>query len=181
LDLLNYGKYAVVNYELCDPGLPVTEVVSKMQSRARKNNIELRAELIPGLKPNYFDPDGIQCCLENLAANAIDACMDPDISGKRKEVIVSIAKARGQAVEYRVTDNGRGMPEKVLRKIFSSFFTTKDPRGTGIGLMMTKMIVDQHGGEIDVQSREGSGTTVVIRLPVKTEPGNGTDAGRLSV
>jgi len=181
LDLLHYGKYAIVNYELCDPGLPVTEAVGKMQPRARNNNVELRAVLSPGLKPYYFDPDGIQCCLENLVANAIDACVDLDKSGKKKEVIVGADKARGQAVEYRITDNGRGMPEEVRRRIFSSFFTTKDPRGTGIGLMMTKMIVEQHGGNIDVQSREGSGTQVVIRLPVRTQPGKNPNADGLRV
>jgi signal transduction histidine kinase len=181
LDLLHYGKYAVVNYELCDPGLPVTEVVEKMQPRARKNHVELRAELSPGLKKYYFDPDGLLCCLENLVTNAIDACLAQDKSEAVKEVIVRTAKGAGRMVEYRVTDNGMGMPQKVRRKIFRSFFTTKDPCGTGIGLMMTKMIVDQHGGQIDVQSRKGTGTEVVIRLPARTEPGDGPDSSGLSV
>jgi signal transduction histidine kinase len=181
MDLLHYGKYAVVNYELCDPGLPVTEVVDKMQSRARKNHVELRAELSPGLKEYYFDPDGVLCCLENLVTNAIDACLNHDKSEAVKEVIVRSAKGAGRVVEYRVTDNGIGMPEKVRRKIFRSFFTTKDPCGTGIGLMMTKMIVDQHGGEIEIQSQEGTGTEVVIRLPARTQPDDGPDSGGLSV
>jgi signal transduction histidine kinase len=68
-------------------------------------------------------------------------------------------------VEYQVADNGCGMDEETRTRLFQSFFSTKGTEGTGIGLMMAKRIVDQHAGSIEVHSRPGMGTTVVVRLP----------------
>ena len=113
-----------------------------------------------------MDPDGIQRCLMNLVDNAIDACRD---NARRPAATSRWSCApcalKGGGVEYQVADNGCGMDETLQQRLFQSFFSTKGTDGTGIGLMMTKRIVDQHEGTIEVKSRPGEGTTVVIRLP----------------
>jgi signal transduction histidine kinase len=68
-------------------------------------------------------------------------------------------------VIFRVDDNGPGMDAETQKQIFKGFFSTKGTRGTGIGLMMTKRIVERHGGRIDVSSGRGAGTSFTIYLP----------------
>jgi signal transduction histidine kinase len=101
-----------------------------------------------------------------LVANAIESCGGGSQPGAGKAVVLrTVAPEDLRAVEYQVTDTGCGMDDTVRSKLFQSFFSTKGTRGTGIGLMMVKKIVDQHGGVIDVQSQPGKGTTIRIRLP----------------
>ncbi|HPH33627.1 MAG TPA: ATP-binding protein, partial [Chitinophagaceae bacterium] len=80
-------------------------------------------------------------------------------------VSVSTRKLDGK-VEIKVSDNGNGIPQKVLDKIFQPFFTTKPAgQGTGLGLSLSYDIVKAHGGEIKLETKEGEGTTFIIQLP----------------
>jgi signal transduction histidine kinase len=163
LDLLNYGKYADVMFTVGDANAPAIEVVQLLASRARAQGIALKAELSDQLAPIRFDPEGIHRCLLNLVTNAIDACGEDDAPGKT--VTVRTKKPQNWAVEYQVIDTGSGMTQDVQDKIFQSFFSTKGSGGTGIGLMMTKRIVDQHQGIIEVISEKAAGSTISIKLP----------------
>jgi signal transduction histidine kinase len=163
LDLLNYGKYADVVFTVGDANAPVVEVVQFLESRATAQGIALKAELSDQLAPMRFDPEGIQRCLLNLVTNAIDACGEDDAPGKT--VTVRTRKPENWAVEYQVIDTGSGMTQDVQDKIFQSFFSTKGIHGTGIGLMMTQRIVDQHQGIIEVASEKAAGSTISIKLP----------------
>jgi signal transduction histidine kinase len=72
----------------------------------------------------------------------------------------------GDAVHISVADNGKGIPEDVLTRIFDPFFTTKPVgEGTGLGLAISHQIIQQHGGDIQVESRVGEGTSFHIKLP----------------
>jgi len=68
-------------------------------------------------------------------------------------------------VELRIRDSGPGIPEDLQKKIFNPFFTTRE-KGTGLGLAIVSSIIDSHGGEIEVRSREGRGASLIIRLPL---------------
>lgn len=171
LDLLNYGKYADVHFSVCDPNTPAKEVFKLMQSKAKDQGIKLHKELHSDLQPFCFDLEAIHRCLLNLVTNAIDACSEGKAAGKSKKVIVRTLPAKSWGVEYQVIDNGSGMDEEVSNKIFQNFFSTKGTHGTGIGLMMSKKIVDQHGGIIEVKSKKGKGSTFIVRLPMRTEAG----------
>jgi signal transduction histidine kinase len=73
----------------------------------------------------------------------------------------------GASVRIRVRDNGPGIPDDVMSKIFEPFFTTKkEQQRTGLGLAVARSIVEQHGGEIQVQSHIGEGTDFLVSLPV---------------
>jgi signal transduction histidine kinase len=163
LDLLNYGKYADVMFSVGDANGPVLEVVQLLESRATAQGIALKAELSDQLAPIRFDPEGIHRCLLNLVTNAMDACGEDDTAGKT--VTVRTKKPENWAVEYQVIDTGSGMTKDVQDKIFQNFFSTKGTGGTGIGLMMTKRIVDQHQGIIEVTSEKAAGSTIRIKLP----------------
>ena len=78
-------------------------------------------------------------------------------------------KKVGDKVEIKVADNGVGIPQKVVDKIFQPFFTTKPTgQGTGLGLSLSYDIIKAHGGEIRVESKEGEGSEFVIQLPALT-------------
>ncbi|HWR33752.1 MAG TPA: ATP-binding protein, partial [Chitinophagaceae bacterium] len=90
------------------------------------------------------------------------------------EPVVTVATKRlvspsvdGGKIEIRVADNGNGIPQKVLEKIFQPFFTTKPTgQGTGLGLSLSYDIVKAHGGELKVETKEGEGTSFIIQLPI---------------
>jgi signal transduction histidine kinase len=169
LDLLHYGKYGRISLQVCDPLLPVEEALRLVRERAAAYGVELAIEPGEGLVPVEMDPEALQCGIVNLIDNAIDACrIRPDAS-----VVVRIRPCESGGVEYQVADSGGGMDEATRTRLFQSFFSTKGTEGTGIGLMMAKRIVDQHAGSIEVHSRPGMGTTVVVRLPGGRRPEGG--------
>jgi signal transduction histidine kinase len=170
LDLLNYAKEREPDYELCDPNTPVEEVLDLMLPRAREYGITLETDLDKSLPDAWFDPEGIHRCLLNLVTNAIDACTDMECSQREGKVVLRSLKAEGWAVAYQVEDNGCGMDEETRAKIFQRFFSTKGTKGTGLGLMITKKIIDDHGGVIEMESENGQGTRFVVKLPVKDQP-----------
>lgn len=181
LDLLNYAKTADIKYQMCDPNEPAREALSLMTSRAEEKGIRVDAVLSKEGSPFCFDPDGILHCLLNLISNAIDACQAEAPEGNQEEIregalqekriLLETDVVNGWGVEYRVTDNGSGMTTDVKEKIFTQFFSTKGTGGTGIGLMMTRNIIDRHEGVIHAESAAGTGSTFTIRLPRKMEDG----------
>lgn len=164
LDLLNYAKDSRPDFQACDPGQPLREVVDLMRPRAKANGIDLNARFDKDIGPCHFDPDLIHHSLLNLVTNALDACI-ADSGKKEKKVMVRAIKKHGWGVEYQVEDTGCGMTAEIKKKIFQSFFSTKGTDGTGIGLMITKKIIDEHKGEITAESKVGAGSTFVIRIP----------------
>ena len=115
------------------------------------------------------DPDQIGCypallnqALMNIVSNAIDA-----IEGVGEILITSVVDCNDY--EIAVQDSGKGIPSAVKERIFEPFFTTKPVgEGTGLGMSITYQIVRRHGGSIAVESEEGHGTRVVIRLPLES-------------
>ncbi len=118
-------------------------------------------------------PQDIGRAILNLFTNAFYAASppskggisDPD-SNKNPTVWVS-TKKEGNIVIISVIDNGSGIPQKLLDKIFQPFFTTKPTgQGTGLGLSLSYDIIKAHGGEIKVDTKEGEGAEFVIQLPM---------------
>jgi signal transduction histidine kinase len=167
MDLLNYAKATDLNVRACDPNQPAQEVIDLMRPRAQELNIDLVSDFSQNLSACQLDPDLICRCLLNLVTNAIDACKDNDPCAPDKMVTVRTKKIPGWGVEYQVLDNGSGMNAALKKNIFKRFFSTKGSEGTGIGLMITKKIVDEHNGEIKVESQEGAGSKFFIKLPQK--------------
>lgn len=119
--------------------------------------IEFVDELAPELPECPLDGDQLYQVLLNIVFNAIHAMPE----GGKLTVRTSASEKN---VSLEITDTGTGMPPEKLEQIFIPFFTDKN-RGTGLGLAITKNIVEQHKGEITVQSEEGVGTTFTVNLP----------------
>ena len=167
MDLLNYAKATDLNIQACDPNQPAQEVVDLMRPRAHELGIELVSDFSQNLRTCQFDADLICRCLLNLVTNAMDACRHDDADAPDRIVTVRTKKTRGWGVEYQVLDNGCGMSDSVKKNIFKRFFSTKGSEGTGIGLMITKKIIDEHRGVIEIESKEGAGSRFFIKLPQK--------------
>jgi signal transduction histidine kinase len=73
----------------------------------------------------------------------------------------------GNVVRFEVIDNGMGMNKEVKNKIFTSFFSTKGHKGTGLGLLVARKLIEDHSGTIDVLSEVGKGTTFIVRVPFR--------------
>ena len=170
LDLLSYSKEREPDYRLCDPNKPARQVADLMSPQARERGVLLEVDLNDNLPKILFDPEGIHRCLLNLVSNAIDACTDFECSTESEKVVLKSRKSQGWAAEFQVIDNGCGMDEEIKKKLFQSFFSTKGSRGTGLGLMITKKIIEEHGGTILVESEKDKGSKFVIRLPEKKRP-----------
>jgi signal transduction histidine kinase len=106
------------------------------------------------------DPTQLGRTIQNLVGNAIDAL--PEKGG---HVQVTCAREDG-VIAIRISDNGCGMDTDTLRKAFEPYFTTKEQKGTGLGLFITKRIIEDHKGSVEMLSSPGKGTTAIIRLPV---------------
>lgn len=165
LDMLNYAKEREPDYELCDPNQPVREVFALLRATAEKQGVALEIDIDPNLQPVKFDVEGIHCCLVNLVTNAIDACSSLESTHEDRKVVVKSAKYNGGGVEYRVSDNGCGMDQDTQEKIFRMFFSSKGSKGTGLGLMITRKIIEEHGGTIECKSEVGKGSQFIVRLP----------------
>ncbi|MES2850934.1 MAG: ATP-binding protein [Bacteroidota bacterium] len=113
-------------------------------------------------------PQDIGRVILNLITNAfyvVDEKRKSRIEGYEPTVLVSTKKIHNK-LEIRVTDNGNGIPQKVLDKIFQPFFTTKPTgQGTGLGLSLSYDIVKAHGGQLKVETKEGEGTEFIVQLP----------------
>ena len=121
-------------------------------------------------------PQDIGRVLLNLFNNAFYAVTEKkkqQPEGFEPTVFVS-TKMIGDKVEIRVKDNGNGIPQKVLDKIFQPFFTTKPTgQGTGLGLSLAYDIMKAHGGELKVETKEGEGAEFIIQLPTRYMPHKG--------
>ncbi len=161
-NLLSFSKGGLPKVVLTDPNAVAREILDLYGGMAAKAGIQLTGDLQAGLEPAPLDPDGIHTCLANMISNAIDACL---VSEKKGGRVLLRTFEKGDVLGFEVIDDGCGMDYTVKQKIFTTFFTTKGTGGTGLGLLMTRKIVQEHGGKILVESHPGSGTTFSILLP----------------
>jgi signal transduction histidine kinase len=162
-EFLDFAKGRTAEVELVDPNLIATKVTELFRETARLAGIDLKSDLPPDIWPARLDEEGIHTCLVNLVSNALDACDMSDRSGGH--VLVSTAERDGTLV-FEVADDGTGMDAEIGKKVFTNFFSTKDSeRGTGLGLLTTKKVVQQHGGKVSFESTEGVGSVFRLEFP----------------
>ena len=147
----------------------VSDVFELMQPHATELNVALECDLEDGLPDATFDPDGIHRAVLNTVTNAIDA-----VEGQPDGHVVISTGFSPESDEFfvAVTDNGPGIPETQLQRIFNVFESTKGARGTGIGLAVSRKIIREHGGDVTVESRVNEGSRFLLCWPnIEMEPG----------
>ncbi|MGA1790792.1 MAG: PAS domain S-box protein [bacterium] len=165
----------------------VNEVIRSAEglinAQLRYKGLRLECDLATDLPPVLANPFSLEEVVLNVINNARDAIMDKTKTGGKQrpqEIMLRTQvqkKYSNRFVMIEIIDHGIGIPKNLISKIFAPFFTTKSPdKGTGVGLAVSKAIIDSFQGEIRIKSRPGSGTIVSIILPV-LEQKEGTDHG----
>jgi signal transduction histidine kinase len=143
----------------------IAHIMALMQFEAQERKIHLEERVEEGLPPVWGDETHISQVLVNILVNAFQAMPD----GGRCSIATQVQQnADARWVEVVVSDTGIGIKQEDLSRLFEPFYTTKTI-GTGLGLAIAYRIMQDHGGTIRVSSVPGSGTTVVIQLPVVAE------------
>ena len=167
-DILLISRPPRLNLAPCDIAEILSEVVGQYQQKAAAQGIDILTEYAPDLPELRADGMRLEQVLSNLVVNAIEAM--PNGGPLRVVARGSLgapqgSEADGGYVEVSIEDHGAGIRREDMSKIFDPFFTTK-PGGTGLGLPIARRIVQEHRGDLDITSAEGTGTTVVVRLPL---------------
>ncbi len=157
---------------LCDEYLRLS--YHGLRAKDKAFNAEFKTHFDPTIGKINIVPQDIGRVLLNIINNAFyavnekqKACQAEPVEARYEPTVTVSTKKSGNSVFLTVSDNGNGIPHKVIDKIFQPFFTTKPTgQGTGLGLSLSYDIVKSHGGEITVESRENVGTEFHIKLPV---------------
>jgi len=158
--LQNFGRDIVIKPEKININQPVSEIADSLVAQDAFKGIQLDMKLGENLPDIHADPAQIGQVVMNMLLNAIHSITLPG----RIEIITRLHE---NAVEIVFADTGAGIPEENIHKIFDPFFSTKDAtKGTGLGLAVSYGIIKKHGGDIEVSSETGKGTTFMVRLPI---------------
>ncbi len=163
MNMLAYSKQRKPELELVNLDQLLNEATALVQKQYDVKNVALLTDYGADMPPVPIDPGGVHQALLNLLNNALDA-VQPETG------VVSLRceyDAGDDRVKITVSDNGEGMTQGTLSRLFEPFHSTKGLRGTGLGLVVTKKIVEEHGGTVSVESVRKQGTTFTLLLPVR--------------
>lgn len=167
-DLLTYSKEREPEFEPCFPNEIVDDVVELVASFAQANHIRISKDTAQEIGEMVVAPETIHRTLLNLVSNALDACMEDEDTSKPFEIKIKTYEEPGNILCLEVMDNGCGMDPETQAQLFNPMFSTKGGRGTGLGLLVTKKLIEEHKGRIDIESQLGQGTSFIVRLPYET-------------
>ena len=148
-------------FESVDVAKGVADIVALLRSESQREHISIETRIPANLPPVLGDRVQLQQVILNLVQNSIDASVDSTDS--RKVISISARALDDGFIELAVADCGEGIPDSELRRIFEPFQTTK-PEGLGMGLAISKVIVEQHGGRILASNNSDGGATIRFTL-----------------
>ncbi len=163
-NLLNFSRTSGSEFREVDVNKVIGDTLALLEHQFKTAKVEVQNELSQKLPLIQGNPGRLQQVFLNLFLNAKDA-----MPGGGK---LHVATLNGDNVSVRITDTGSGIAPEHIRRIYDPFFTTKNtfregqPRGTGLGLSVTYGIIQEHAGQIHVESRPGEGTTFTLDFPL---------------
>jgi PAS domain S-box-containing protein len=160
--ILYASKERAPEYQEVDPAGLFNEVCDLYENKAHGSGARILREFDGNMGRGLLDPSGMHSVLSNLISNAIQAFETSD--SDTREIRVSAFTADSNLNLY-VSDTGPGMAGEAKNKLFRKFHSTKGAKGTGLGLVITRKIVNEHGGKIEVESEPGVGTTFRVIIP----------------
>ncbi len=158
--LLDFARQTKPQKKLTDVNILIETIILLVRNQTSFRNIVITTRLAESLPQILCDNDQIQQVFINIILNAAEA-----MTGGGSLTVCSSLSHDGEFVTIEIADTGPGIPEERRERIFDPFFTTKE-HGTGLGLSISYGIVEQHGGDISVESTVGKGSTFTVRLPV---------------
>ncbi|MBF0554330.1 MAG: hypothetical protein HQK96_07165 [Nitrospirae bacterium] len=165
LDLSRFDRIETKPHSLNALVGEILDTCRNSQSCSGISNVEIVADMDDSLPEAMFDYKAIHTALMNLICNAVDTCRDKVYnSGARGKVAIKTYLNGDGCTCMEVADNGCGIGPEDMENIFKLFYTTKHSKGNGLGLSITKKIIEEHGGRLDIDSELGRGTKFTIVL-----------------
>lgn len=161
MNMLAYSKQRKPELEMTNLGPLMDEIIAMMQSQFDNKKVALITDISPDIPPVPIDINGIHQALLNLLNNALDA-VQSDVGAVTLSTSYDDELSK---VRIAVTDNGEGIDEDRIKRLFQPFNSTKGLKGTGLGLVVTRKIVQEHGGIVQVESDPDEGSTFTMLLP----------------
>jgi len=163
-NFLEFARPPKLVTKLMSPSAVVDSAVYLLEQRLRSYHVNLKIKRSGNLPETLIDPEQLKEVLVNIIINACEAMKNGGAIIIREEAGEIDPQRKADVI--RISDNGEGIPEEIKKNIFDPFFTTKE-EGTGLGLSIAFNIIHEHGGTIEVQSKQGKGTDFIITLPRK--------------
>lgn len=162
-DILNYSRDIKPTFSDYNINTLIEEVILSYEGISSESGVEVKKELSDKIQPLHIDHSQIKQVIINILHNAVE-CM----TGKAGIITIKTEKLSGEneGTTISISDTGGGISPEILDNIFNPFFTTKK-HGTGLGLSLSRKIIENHGGTISINNRMGEGATFIINLPAK--------------
>ncbi|WP_394234902.1 PAS domain S-box protein [Niallia oryzisoli] len=157
---LSLAKPQPPHREEVDPSILLQDVIHLFESQAILKNVEIVQKPSEDLPMMYCDSNQIKQVFINILQNAVESMPNGG------SITIQGSKQNHESLRFRFIDQGNGIPEERIKKIGEPFFSTKE-KGTGLGLMISHKIIQEHGGIINIESVVDHGTTVEVTLPIK--------------
>jgi signal transduction histidine kinase len=161
-DFLKYSRPSTIELQRIDLKSEAEDALRVIQAQADECGIGMHLEVEKNMPLAMADRESLRSVLTNLLVNGLQA-----IDGGGGNVRVAIRQDQdGDRAVIEISDTGRGIAPEDIAKVFEPYYSTKET-GTGLGLAIVRKAIDDHGGTISVSSKQGSGTTFTITLPLK--------------
>ncbi|MGX1981582.1 PAS/PAC sensor signal transduction histidine kinase [Thermolongibacillus altinsuensis] len=158
-EFLVLAKPQAIQYQQSDICKIMQDTIDLLSVQATMHNIQIEARYDDHLPEIYCEPKQLKQVFINMLKNAIE------VMPKGGTITVTVEKSDEEHIRIAIRDQGCGIPQDKLKKLGEPFYTTKE-RGTGLGLMVSYKIIEEHKGKIDVESEVGVGTTFYITIPI---------------
>ncbi len=167
-DFLKYSRPSMIELQRMNLKSEAEDALRVIQAQADESGIAMRLEVEENMPSAMADREALRSVFTNLLVNGMQAI---DADGGNVRTAIRPDQGGDRAV-IEISDTGRGIAPEDIAKVFEPYYSTKET-GTGLGLAIVRKAVDDHGGTISVTSKQGSGTTFTITLPLKgkSEPG----------
>ncbi|MEW5767360.1 MAG: ATP-binding protein [bacterium] len=162
-DLLDFARPAEISFKLADVGEVIASACHLVKTRCSQQGVRLTRRYSRRLPLILLDEKRLEEAFLNFILNALDA-----MPNGGRLTITTYSDSQNNEVGVRFSDTGQGIPEENLNEIFTPFFTTKE-EGIGLGLCLAHQIVTYHKGKINIESKVGQGTEVIVSLPISRE------------
>jgi signal transduction histidine kinase len=158
--MLDFSRKRAPRTELCDVAEVIADAIRFVQPYFRTHNVDVQVHMEQDLPAIDIDRWQVVQAVVNLLQNAADSMEEQE-----KRLVSITVRVEGATMRLAIADTGKGIAPSHVARIFEPFFTTKGECGTGLGLYITRQVIEDHGGNIDVRTGN-RGTTFVISLPL---------------
>jgi signal transduction histidine kinase len=166
MNMLAFSKQRNPELETTNLRKLIEELADLVQAQYDAKKATLVCEIDPQIPAVPVDPGAIHQAVLNLLNNALEVV--PAVNGR--VILRCLHDDHAHQIRIIIADNGGGMPPEIAKRLFEPFYSTKGIRGTGLGLVVAKKVVEEHNGQIIFETVPGQGTTFTITLPIKAAP-----------